>query len=142
MSESASPLRRRAAVSAESSFYTSSGSWTQLRGLENLQVTINQEAIPDNRHVTSRMSNYAPFLGPKAATATFFIPWHLDFATDCAPLLLSAFGFKSSSSLTYNDSGSSATTIVKSGGTHDPIVAPTLTSGSVITPRPVKSVSS
>ncbi len=140
MADGAWKMMRRGAVSAESSFYTSGGSWTQLRGVQDLQVQINQEVLPDERHTTARKSNYAPHLGVKTAQATFFIPWHDDMATDLAPLFLSAFGFKSSDSLTYNDSGSTDGIIVKSDGTHDPQIL--ITTGGVIYARPVKSVSS
>jgi hypothetical protein len=140
VSESASGMRRRAAVSQESSFRTSDATWTQIRGIEDLQVTINQEALPDNRHVTSRKIPYGPYLGAKSAQATFRVPWHDALIADITPLLKSAFGTKSAVSLTFNAAGSTDGVVVKSAGTHDPIIA--ATAGGVIYARPIKSVSS
>jgi hypothetical protein len=57
------------------------------------------------------------------------------------PILKNAAGAAAAgSAFTYNDSGSSATTIVKSAGTHDPLLL--ITVGGVKEVRPVKSVSS
>jgi hypothetical protein len=140
MSEGAWSKLRRIALSQEDTIYTTDGAWTQLRGLEDAAVLPTEEVLSDNRHKTARKSNYAPHLGEKGATLGFRLPWHDALVGDASPLLESAFGFKSTNSLTFNAAGSSDGIVVKSAGTHDPIVLATY--DSIIYARPVKSVSS
>jgi hypothetical protein len=139
MSEGAWSKLRRLALSQEDTIYTTDGAWTQLRGLEGAEVQTLEDVLSDDRHKTARKRNYAPHLGEKSAVCNFRIPWHDAIVTDASPLYESAFGFKSTSSLTFNAAGSTDGVIVKSAGTHDPIVFATATS---IYARPVKSVSS
>lgn len=136
MSESSWGLVRRVALSQEDTLGTSDGAWTQLAGIEDFTFSPDQEALPDNRHVTSTKSNHAPFLGPKSATASFRLPWHDRLKQDASPLLESAFGKVSADTIT--STGGTASTITKTAGTFDPLLA--LTVGGVVEVRPVKSV--
>jgi hypothetical protein len=139
MSESAWGLRRRLALSQEDTYYTSDGAWTQLRGLEGVDVQILQEALADERHVTARKLNHYPHLGEKSATCSFSLPMHDSIVGDASPLFESAFGFKSTNTTLTFSSSPDGGSVVTSAGTFDPIVL--CTSGGVLYARPIKSVS-
>jgi hypothetical protein len=142
MSEGALSQIRRVAVGEENgSIYTAPASWTNPRGIEDVSASATRERLADNRQRTSRRAGTASHNGPKSWELGFKAPLHAATVTDLGSVIKNAAGASASgSSFTYNDTGSSESTIVKSAGTHDPLLLITTASGKEV--RPVKSVSS
>jgi hypothetical protein len=141
MSEGALRQIQRVAVGEEdTTIYTEPLAFTNPRGLEDVSATADRDMIADNRQRTSRRAGTAAHLGSKKWELGFKAPIHAATVTDLTSILKNAAGASASgSAFTYNDTGSSETTIVKSAGTHDPLMLITTASGKEV--RPVKSVS-
>jgi hypothetical protein len=141
MSEGALTQIRRFVIGKEDgAIYAAPADWLSPRGCEDVTASADFERIADNRQRTSRRAGTASHNGPKKWELGFRSPLHSASTADLDCVLENVAGAAADgSSFTYNDSGSSATTIVKSAGTHDPLLL--LTVGGVKEVRPVKSVS-
>lgn len=141
MSEGALSIIRRVAVGKEDgTIYNTPASYTNPRGIEDVAATADRDMLADNRQRTSRRAGTAAHLGAKKWELGFKAPLHAATQTDLDPILENVAGAGAAgSAFTYNDTGSLATTIVKSAGTHDALQLITALGHKEV--RPVKSVS-